>query len=97
VARTDDMSEDVLTDCCVAFCETIREAGYDPMVYFYRSLGYREYDMDRLEGIDFWFSGTGDYPDYYYEIAMWQYSYTATVPGIPTNTDLNLCFIKKES
>lgn len=95
-ARTDDVSGDVLTDCCLAFCDTIRNAGYDPMVYFYRSLGYHEYDMNRLQGLDFWFSGTGAYPDYYYEIAMWQYSYTATVPGIQTNTDLNLYFIRNE-
>lgn len=95
-ARTDDIHSDVLTDCCLAFCDTIRNAGYDPIVYFYRSLGYHEYEMDRLKGLDFWFSGTGAYPDYYYEIAMWQYSYTATVPGIPTNTDLNLYFMKNE-
>ena len=95
-ARTDDISSETLTDCCLAFCDTIQAAGYRTSVYFYRSLGYHEYEMDRLAGLDFWFSGFGSYPDYYYEISMWQYSHTATVPGIPMNTDLNLCFIKKE-
>ena len=95
-ARTDDIPSKALTDCCLAFCDTIQAAGYRTSVYFYRSLGYHEYDMDRLADLDFWFSGFGTYPDYYYEISMWQYSHTATVPGIPVNTDMNLYFVKQE-
>ncbi len=95
-ARTDDITSKALTDCCLAFCNTIQEAGYRASVYFYRSLGYHEYDMDRLADLEFWFSGFGAYPDYYYEITMWQYSHTATVAGIPVETDMNLYFIKQE-
>lgn len=94
-ARTDDISSETLTDCCLAFCDTIQAAGYRTSVYFYRSLGYHEYDMDRLKDLEFWFSGFGTYPDYYYEISMWQYSHTAVVPGIPISTDMNLYFVKQ--
>ncbi|MDR9828688.1 GH25 family lysozyme, partial [Vibrio sp. FNV 38] len=55
-ARTNDLTVDGRTDCAVAFCETIRRAGYTPCVYFNRKLGYYGYDLTRLTDYDFWFS-----------------------------------------
>ena len=55
-ARTNGLTVDGRTDCAVAFCETIRRAGYTPCVYFNRKLGYYGYDLSRLADYDFWFS-----------------------------------------
>ena len=62
------------------------------MVYFYRHLGYYDYDLGRLAGLDFWVGSPGQTPDFYYEHSWWQYSYTGSVPGIQGDVDLNLYF-----
>ena len=92
-ARTDGLDNTVLTDCAVAFCQTITNAGYDACIYFNRHLGYYEYDLTRLTDYDFWVALPGDYPDFYYKCEMWQYSFTSTVPGIDGETDMNMLFI----
>jgi lysozyme len=91
-SRTYDLPGETLTDCALAFCETVKDAGYEPAVYFYRDLGYNEYDLNRLKGLKFWVGAVGGYPDFYYEHQIWQYSFTGTVDGIGGGVDLNMCF-----
>lgn len=96
-ARTDTTDLDKLTELCLAFAEPIRAAGYQPGVYFYKSLGYYAYDLAKLEDLDIWMASVGDEPAFHYAFDMWQYSYTGTVPGISTAVDLNLRFSSKEA
>ncbi len=91
-ARTEGLDSETLTNCALAFCRTIEAAGYTPMVYFYRHLGYHNYELGRLADYDFWVGAPGDAPDFYYVHSWWQYSYTASVPGIEGDVDLNLHF-----
>lgn len=91
-ARTEGLSREILTECAVAFCETIKAAGYEPMVYIYRYLGYHSYDLAALKDYQLWVGSPGEYPDFYYAHNWWQYSYTGSVPGIEGETDLNLYF-----
>lgn len=92
-ARTDGLDNTVLTDCAVAFCQTVTNAGYDACVYFNRHLGYYQYDLSRLTNYVFWVALPGDYPDFYYKSQIWQYSFASTVPGITGETDMNMMFI----
>lgn len=94
-ARTDGMSEQAMTECALAFCKTIENAGYDAGVYFNRKLGYHGFDLSRLADFSFWISVPGEYPDYYYACEFWQCSFTASVPGISGEADLNMRFIPK--
>lgn len=95
-ARTADITMEGRTDCAVAFCETVKNAGYIPCVYFNRNLGYYGYDLSRLTDYEFWFSlPESGFPNFYYAADMWQYSFTETVPGIGVDTDMNLWFIPK--
>ncbi len=95
-ARTADVTMEGRTDCAVAFCETVKKAGYTPCVYFNRNLGYYGYDLSRLTDYEFWFSlPESGFPNFYYAADMWQYSFTETVPGIAVETDMNLWFIPK--
>lgn len=96
-SRTADIDRTTLTDCCVEFCKTIEDAGYKAGVYFYRSLGYNHYELDRLNGLTFWAAAPGDYPDFYYAHNFWQYTCTAQINGIEGNVDLDLLFIPKDS
>ena len=94
-ARTYQLDKDILDACAVAFCETIKNAGYEPGVYFNRYIGYYGYDLSRLNAYKFWLAVPGDFPDFYYATDIWQYSFEETVPGISTPTDMNLMFIPK--
>ena len=59
-ARTAELSPESRTDCAVAFCETVRRAGYTPCVYFNRDMGYYGYDLRRLT--DYMFQGRRHQP-----------------------------------
>ena len=98
-ARTADLDITRLTDCAVAFCETIRRAGYTPCVYYNRTTGYYRYDLSRLTTYPVWFALPCSPPDiihpsFYYKLDMWQYSLTGQVPGIQVETDLDYFFTK---
>ena len=92
--RTEGVSGDVITECCLAFAQTIYSAGYEPGVYFYRSQGYFDYDLERLSNMVFWSAAIGSSPDFYYDHRFWQYSYTGMVSGIEGGVDLDLLFEK---
>lgn len=95
-SRTSELSTETRTDCAVAFCETVRNAGYVPCVYINRNMGYYGYDLRKLEKYQIWFSlPESGFPNFYYHVDMWQYSFTETVPGIAVETDMNLWFIPK--
>lgn len=91
-ARTDDVPVDVLTDCCISFCERVRSAGYTPMIYQNKRTTLFKLDLPRLQDYDFWLAEYGDEPTYYYDFDMWQYSCTGKVPGIEGDVDLNISF-----
>ena len=94
-ARTNDLDPSIIGDCGVAFCETIRAAGYEAGIYFNRQLGYYSLDLSRLKDVKFWLAVPGDYPDFYYAGNIWQYTHEGEVPGIDGLVDLNLMFIKR--
>ena len=95
VARTEGMHENtqLLTDCAVAFCQKIEEAGYDACVYFNRHLGYYGFDLSKLTDYKFWIALPGTFPDFYYASELWQYSFESEVPGIEGPTDMNMLFV----
>ena len=96
-SRTLSLPRETRTDCAVAFCETIRNAGYEVGVYFNRNLGYYGYELNRLTDYDFWFAlPEAGYPSFYYAVDSWQYSFTETVPGIELETDMSLIFERVE-
>lgn len=97
-ARTKDLSMETRTDCAVAFCQTLRNAGYEPCVYFNRNLGYYGYDLRRLTDCLFWFSlPEMGYPSFYYAVDFWQYSFTETIAGVEGTADMNMMLIPTAS
>lgn len=96
-ARTNNLDIDTLTSCAVAFCETIKQAGYEPIVYYNRTFGYYRYDLTRLKDYKVWFAlpctpPDVTFPSFYYHIDIWQYSQTARIAGINADVDLNYFF-----
>lgn len=95
-SRSIGMTGAQITQNCLAFCKKIDDAGYESGVYFYRSLGYLEYELNELADLTFWVAAPGEYDDFYYEHTLWQYSYAGAVDGISGSTDLDIMYVKAE-
>lgn len=91
-ARTAKMEPRTLTDCYLAFCGKIAEAGYTPMVYFNTYLSRTTLYLTELEQYPFWLALYSDRMTFPYRIEMWQYTDSGRVPGIAGNVDVNLMF-----
>ena len=91
-ARTDLMDARTLTDMVKAFCNTVRDAGYDPMLYFGRSHSADMLILSELVDYGFWLAMYNPIMDYPYKVDIWQYTETGSVPGISGNVDINLWF-----
>ena len=94
-SRTKTVPEtELLCAMANAFCEDIEAAGYDPMIYFYQSLAYNNLDLSQLSEYPFWLAEYDEYPSFYYDFDMLQYSSSGSVPGISGSVDLNLRFFR---
>lgn len=89
-ARTGAMTAGEVTDAAVAFCEKVRKAGYEPMVYANWHQALNRMDLFRLQPYRFWLAMYDEVMDYPYRVDVWQYTETGSVPGIKGDVDLNL-------
>lgn len=90
--RTKDLTTVQRTDMTIAFCDTIKAAGYTPMVYANIKWFVAKLDMSRLTQYDKWFAQYYQQPFFPYEFQMWQYTSKGKVDGIDGNVDLNISF-----
>lgn len=94
-ARTKDLDDETLTQAAVAFCETVRNAGYQPMVYSNLSYFYRHFDLEKLAGYPLWLAQYNSKPSFFYHFDIWQYSSTLSIPGIEGDVDVNIELVPK--
>lgn len=92
-ARTDTLTGRQITDHTIAFCDTIKEAGYKTSVYANRRFLVLKLDLSRLTAYDTWYAAYVSYPDYPYDFKMWQFTDTGSVDGIEGDVDINISFI----
>ncbi len=95
-ARTAKMDARTLTDCTKAFCQTVENAGYAPMIYFNPSQSRDLLYLEELLEYPFWLAMYQNTLAYPHRVDMWQYTRTGTVPGIQGNVDINLYFPHNE-
>lgn len=91
--RTANMDGRTLTDCALAFCQRIEEAGYEAMVYFNKYQAYNDLYMEELEEYGLWLAMYTTEMTFPYKVDMWQYSQYGSVPGIEGDVDLNIQFL----
>ncbi len=92
-ARTANMRDpDMLTDCTLAFLQTIEAAGYRTMVYFNRTQSWKYLNLEELNDYEFWLAAYTQRMDFPYKIQMWQYTNTGKVPGVVGDCDINIYF-----
>lgn len=95
-SRTGNVDARLLTDCTKAFCDTVRAAGYKPMVYFNPTQSRKQMLLEELTDYGFWLAMYSEEMTYEYKVDMWQYTCEGTVPGIRGNVDINLYFPYEE-
>ena len=77
------------TSNVIAFCDTIREAGYTPMIYGGVGTFMKYLEFERLEGIEKWFAQYFNQPWLRYEFGIWQAKDDGYVDGIKGNVDID--------
>ena len=80
------------TDIAVAFLETVRENGYYPLFYTYKSFAETLVQMDRLKDFDFWLAHYAQKSTYAGPYKIWQYSAKGIVDGISGDVDLDVWY-----
>ena len=88
-ARGNVISVEERTDAVVGFLETVKEAGYPPMVYASTVWFVKYLDIERIGDYPFWLA-CYETPDFPYHTEAWQYMPSGWVPGIDHDTDLNV-------
>lgn len=94
-ARTDEVSGEQFTRNTIVFCEKIRGAGYEPMVYSNLIWESELFDMEQLEMYPIWYADYEKIPQTPYDFEFWQYSEKGIVDGIDGIVDLNVQFCRK--
>ena len=87
--RHDAITTEERTSIVRAFCDTIREAGFEPMIYSNTSWLENQLNMDELSDIQVWVAEWSDYLSYEGDYVCWQYSETGYVDGINGDVDMN--------
>lgn len=91
-ARTNGISIENRTDSVVAFCETVKAAGYEPMIYANRNWYAMSLDMTRLCNYKLWLAQYSNMPNFPYQYVGWQYTDTGYVYGVEGSVDMNVWF-----
>ncbi len=91
--RSANMSSSALMACTRTFCEEVEQAGYEPMVYFNPHIAENLLRLEELQEYPFWLAMYSDQMTWPYEVEMWQYTASGSVPGIEGDTDINLWFV----
>jgi hypothetical protein len=89
-ARANNLSAKARTNIVIAFCETIKKAGYTPMVYSNAYFLKNNLQMSRLSNYDIWVAQFGlpiSVPSNDY--VMWQFTDTGYVNGVEGHVDID--------
>ena len=89
-ARANNLTRQERTNIAKVFCETVKLAGYQPMIYANTKWMIMGIDLEQLVDFDLWFAYYGKDLSFPYQFDMLQYSSEGKIPGIEGNVDLNL-------
>lgn len=93
-ARTDAVTGEQFTRNTILFCEKIKEAGYEPMVYSNLIWEAFEFDMEQLEDYPIWYADYEAVPQTPYDFTFWQYTEKGYVDGVEGQLDLDVQFCR---
>lgn len=78
------LNKSKMTDIALAFCDTIKNAGYDVMVYANKTFLSKNLDHEVIEnaGYDVWLAHYTTNTNYTGDYKIWQYTSSGRIPGI---------------
>ena len=86
------LSKERLTAVVKAFCDTIRAAGFEPMIYSNTYMLSNRIDFDLLGRVGIWAAYPHTEMPYENRYDVWQYSWEGRVEGIDSNVDCNFMY-----
>lgn len=106
--RIKDLTKEERTDCIISFCDTVKAAGYNPMVYADIKFFSMRMELDRLEDYEKWYANYNsldadmertiwEYNNplmFPYEFSMWQYTNKGAIYGVNGEVDFDVLFEK---
>ena len=93
-----NLSKDKATKICKAFCETVLEQGYTPMIYANRQMLENGLNASELaKEYKIWLANYVSSTSYQGSYEFWQYTQDAKVPGINGNVDKSFWYIAPDS
>lgn len=93
-ARTDNITREQFTANTIAFCEKIKAAGYEPMIYANLIWQAKYLDFEQLQNYKIWYADYRTPPLSPYHFEYWQYAgEKVQVPGIKGKVDADLMMI----
>lgn len=93
--RADKLGKEQRTAVCNAFCRTIEEAGYTPMIYASSNWFKEQLNSDELPYAK-WVAHYGvSAPSYGGAYHLWQYTSDGRIDGITGRVDLNISYMEE--
>lgn len=92
--RSDSLSKVVRTSCIVAFCERIKQLGYEPGIYASDSWFVSQLEFDRVKGYNLWVASYSKAPVRVSNYVGWQFSSKQTAPGVNGNVDMSNWYVE---
>ncbi len=92
--KMESLSKEELTEIIRGFCDTIKSAGYEVMIYSNNHWLSNKLDLDALSDYPIWMAQYYLSPTFYNMklVDMWQYTSEGQVDGISKNVDRNILF-----
>lgn len=93
-ARTNkaELTSDERTDIAIAFCDRIKEKGYDACIYASKRWFLRYLNLEKLDDYGLWLAQYSTDLDFPFHFGMWQYTDTGAVDGIDGDVDIDIMF-----
>ena len=91
-----DLTAEERAKAACAFCETIRAADREAIVYGSAWALEHDIDIGWLTDYPLWMANYAEYPSFNHAFRFWQYSNTGKVPGIHARVDMNLELVPRK-
>ncbi len=92
-ARVEALNREEKTKVAKVFLDTVKNAGYKPMVYGTKEWLLKQVDLTKLTDYDIWLSQQEEAPDYPYKFQIWQYTREGSLAGADGDVHLNISFV----
>ena len=91
--NTTEISDELRSEICRAFCERIKQEGYYPVIYASENWFRRSLEVESLREYDFWAPQYLEENDFLYDFTIWQYTDEGSIPGVKGDVDLDISMV----